>query len=164
MMLHHPAEMLHYTTALLIALAVLVVVVLAVRLIVGSPGADRHRVRILRWRIRLYLRPGRLREHLRARGSLVTAPGGPDRRPFTAIVAVVGAATPARDRVRGASGPGALRRRVIASMEDQAVVVAAREDRQVRVVSGPDHRSSWRGRGHHLPDRLVPEHRCAVAA
>ena len=57
-MLHHPAEMRHYTTELLIALAVLVVVVLAVRLVVGNPGAARHRVRVLRWRIRLYLRPG----------------------------------------------------------------------------------------------------------
>ncbi|HEY7261061.1 MAG TPA: hypothetical protein VH589_06195, partial [Trebonia sp.] len=51
--------MYHYAIELLIVLAILMVVVLAVRLIVGSPGADRHRVQILRWRIRLYLRPGR---------------------------------------------------------------------------------------------------------
>ncbi len=50
--------MLHHPTELLIALAALLFVAATVRLVAGNPRAARHRVRILRWRIRLYLRPG----------------------------------------------------------------------------------------------------------
>jgi hypothetical protein len=57
--IHHAAEWLaHHQAPLLIALGVLLLLALAVRLVVGNPGAARHRVRLLRWRIRLYLRPG----------------------------------------------------------------------------------------------------------
>src|SRR6266536_1251142 len=50
--------MLHHPTALLVALGVLVLIAAAVQLVAGNPRAARHRVRILRWRMRLYLRPG----------------------------------------------------------------------------------------------------------
>ena len=50
--------MLHHPTALLIALGALVFVAAVVRIVAGNPAAARHRVRVLRWRIRLYLRPG----------------------------------------------------------------------------------------------------------
>ena len=126
MMLHHPAEMLHYTTELLIALAVLVVVVLAVRLIVGSPGADRHRVRVLRWRIRLYLRPGPGYANifeLAVRWSRLRAVriGGRSRPSLSWWARLLLPVTVYAVRL----GRAHFGRRVIASMEDQAVVVAA---------------------------------------
>ena len=43
---------------MLIALAALVFLAAMVRLVAGNPASARHRVRVLRWRIRLYLRPG----------------------------------------------------------------------------------------------------------
>ena len=57
--IRHAAEwLIHHRTQLLIALGVLLIIAIAVRLVIGNPRAARHRVRILRWRIRLYLRPG----------------------------------------------------------------------------------------------------------
>src|SRR6266508_1241419 len=50
--------MLHHPTAFLVLLAALVFLAIVVRIVAGNPGAARHRVRVLRWRIRLYLRPG----------------------------------------------------------------------------------------------------------
>lgn len=48
----------HHLAVLLEALAVLVFAAATFRLVAGNPGLARHRVRVLRWRIRLYLRPG----------------------------------------------------------------------------------------------------------
>jgi type IV secretion system protein VirD4 len=48
----------HHMTALLIGLVIVLLIALAVRVIIGNPGSARHRVRLLRWRIRFYLRPG----------------------------------------------------------------------------------------------------------
>ena len=126
-MLHHLAEMLHYTIELLIALG---------RARWSSPwrsgsssatpAAARHRVRILRWRIRLYLRPGpgyaNILE-LAVRWSRLRAVriGGRARPslPWWArlILPVTGYA------VR--LGRAHFGRRVIASMEDQTLVLAA---------------------------------------
>ena len=94
---------------------------------IGNPGAARHRVRVLRWRIRLYLRPG---------------PG------YANIAELHGALVPAARSRSPAAGPGPslplwarlvlpvtyyavrlgrahLGRRVIASMEEQTLVIAA---------------------------------------
>lgn len=126
MMLHHPAEMLHYATELLIVLAALMVVVLVVRLVIGGPGADGNRARILRWRIRLYLRPGRGYANifeLAVRWSRLRAvrTGGRARPSLPWWVRLFLPVTVYAVRL----GRAHFGRRVIASMEDQAVVVAA---------------------------------------
>jgi type IV secretory pathway TraG/TraD family ATPase VirD4 len=43
---------------LLVALGVLLTLAVVVRIVIGNPNGARHRARFLRWRIRLYLRPG----------------------------------------------------------------------------------------------------------
>jgi len=124
---HHAAEWLaHHQAPLLVALGVLLLLVLAVRLVMGNPGAARYRVRILRWRIRLYLRPGpgyanilelairwsRLRAVRVGRRS---RPGLPWQARLLLPVTCYGVRL----------GRAHLGRRVIAGMEDQALVLAA---------------------------------------
>ena len=126
MMLQNPAEMMHYAIDLLIAVAALAVIVLAVRLVVGGPGADRHRVRILRWRIKLYLRPGPGYANifeLAVRWSRLRAVriGGRSRPSLPWWMRLLLPVTVYSVRL----GRAHFGRRVIASMEDQAVVVAA---------------------------------------
>jgi type IV secretion system protein VirD4 len=118
--------MLHHQAELLIALGALVFLAVIVRLVAGSPGAARHRVRVLRWRIRLYLRPGpgyancfelavrwsRLRAIRTGRRSRPSLPWW-----LRMLVPVTAYA------VR--LGRGQFGRRVIASMEDQTLVLAA---------------------------------------
>ena len=118
--------MLHHPTELLIALAALVFVAATVRLVAGNPRMARHRVRVLRWRIRLYLRPGAgyanilelavrwsrlraVRTGRRARPSL----------PWWARMLLPVTAYAVR------LGRAHFGRRVIASMEDQTLVLAA---------------------------------------
>jgi type IV secretion system protein VirD4 len=131
---HHPRHHhhvvaglhIHYPVHLLIALGVLVVLVLVIRLAIGNPRSARYRVKILRWRIRLYLRPGpgyanilelavrwsRLRAVLTGRRARPSLPGWARLLlPVTCYGVRLG---------RAHCG-----RRVIASMEDQALVVAA---------------------------------------
>lgn len=48
----------HHVIAPLIGLGALVVIALVVRIVIGDPRAARHLTRLLRWRTRLYLRPG----------------------------------------------------------------------------------------------------------
>jgi hypothetical protein len=118
--------MLHHPTALLIALAVLVFLAAIVRLVAGNPASARHRVRILRWRIRLYLRLGpgyanilelavrwsRLRAVRTGRRARPSLPWWLRMLlPVTAYAVRLGRAH--------------LGRRVIASMEDQTLVLAA---------------------------------------
>jgi type IV secretion system protein VirD4 len=50
--------MQHHELELLTALVAILMVGLVIRVVLGRPGGSRQRVRILRWRIRLYLRPG----------------------------------------------------------------------------------------------------------
>jgi type IV secretion system protein VirD4 len=116
----------HHLTELLIALAVLAILAAAARLVFGSPGAARNRVRILRWRIRLYLRPGpgyanilelavrwsRLRAVRIGRRSRPSLPWWARMLlPVTAYAVRLGRAQ--------------FGRRVIAGMEDQTLVLAA---------------------------------------
>lgn len=118
--------MLHHQIELFIALVTLLLVAAAIRVTAGSPGEARHRVRVLRWRIRLYLRPGpgyansfelairwsRLRAVLtghRARPSL----------PWWARMVLPVTVYAVR------LGRAHFGRRVIASMEDQTLVLAA---------------------------------------
>jgi type IV secretion system protein VirD4 len=127
MLHHHPAgQLIHHQTQLLIALGVLLVIAVAVRLVIGNPGVARHRVRILRWRIRLYLRPGpgyanilelairwsRLRAVRIGRRSRPSLPWWARMLlPVTAYAVRLGRAH--------------FGRRIIAGMEDQALVLAA---------------------------------------
>ena len=104
----------------------------------------------------------RLREHPRTRRALVAAAGGPHRPPLPAVAALVGAAAAARDLLRGPAGPGAPGRRVIAGMEDQALVAGGAAGRQVRVAGRPDHRPPRRGHDHQHPHRPVRQHRRAA--
>jgi type IV secretion system protein VirD4 len=118
--------MLHHPTALLIALGALVFAAAVVRLVAGNPAAARHRVRVLRWRIRLYLRPGpgyaNLLE-LAVRWSRLRAVST-GRRPRPSLpwwVRMIAPVTAYAVRL----GRAHLGRRVIASMEDQTLVLAA---------------------------------------
>ena len=125
--IHHAAEwLMHHRTGLLIALGVLLLLALVVRLVVGNPHAARHRVRVLRWRIRLYLRPGpgyaNILELMLRWSRLRAVRIGRRSRPglpwwFRLILPVTCYA------VR--LGRAHLGRRVIAGMEDQALVIAA---------------------------------------
>lgn len=115
-------QLLPYT----IGLFALLFIAGTVRLVIGNPGAARHRVRRLRWRIRFYLRPGpgfaniielglrwsRLRAVIIGRRSRPSLPW-PARmvKPVTAYAVRLGRAQ--------------LGRRVIASMEEQTLVIAA---------------------------------------
>jgi type IV secretion system protein VirD4 len=118
--------MLHHPTAPLIALAVLVFLAGVVRLVAGNPAAARHRVRILRWRIRLYLRPGpgyaNILE-LAVRWSRLRAvrTGRRARPSLPWWVRMILPVTAYAVRL----GRAHFGRRVIASMEDQTLVLAA---------------------------------------
>jgi type IV secretory pathway TraG/TraD family ATPase VirD4 len=123
-MLVHDA--IHHRTELLIALGVLLALGVVVRIVIGDPNGARHRVRLLRWRIRLYLRPGPGYANiveLAVRWSRLRAvwTGGRARpslpwweRLFLPVT---------RYAVR--LGRAHFGRRVIASMEDQTLVLAA---------------------------------------
>jgi len=118
--------MLHHPTELLIALAALLLFVLIIRLVVGNPNAARHRVRVLRWRIRLYLRPGPGYANIlelavrwsRLRAVRVGGRSGPSLPWWARLILPV---TTYAVRL----GRAHLGRRVIASMEDQMLVLAA---------------------------------------
>jgi type IV secretion system protein VirD4 len=116
----------HHVTGLLILLAVLVFIAAVIRLVIGNPRGAQHRVRVLRWRIRLYLRPGpgyanilelavrwsRLRAVYTGRRSRPSLPWWARLLlPVTSYAVRLGRAH--------------LGRRVIASMEDQTLVLAA---------------------------------------
>jgi len=118
--------MLHHQAELISALAALLFVAATLRLVAGNPRSARHRVRILRWRIRLYLRPGpgyanilelalrwsRLRAVRIGRRSRPSLPGW-ERLLLPVTVYAV------------RLGRAHLGRRVIAGMEDQTLVLAA---------------------------------------
>jgi type IV secretion system protein VirD4 len=118
--------LLHHRTELLIALGALLVIAVVIRIVIGDPRAAHHRVRILRWRTRLYLRPGpgyanilelavrwsRLRAVRIGRRSRPSLPWWARMiLPVTAYAVRLGRAQ--------------FGRRVIASMEDQTLVLAA---------------------------------------
>ena len=116
----------HHLTELLIALAALVFLALVVRLVIGSPGAAKNRVRILRWRIRLYLRPGpgyaNILELLVRWSRLRAVRTGRRSRPSLPWWArLILPVTVYAVRL----GRAHFGRRVIASMEDQTLVLAA---------------------------------------
>ena len=50
-LIHHPTEMA-------IVLGVILALAVLIRIVIGNPHGAQHRARMLRWRIRLYLRPG----------------------------------------------------------------------------------------------------------
>jgi type IV secretion system protein VirD4 len=116
----------HHATELLIALAVLVMLAVVVRLVIGNSNGARHRVRVLRWRIRLYLRPGpgyaNLLE-LMIRWSRMRAVriGGRARPSLPWWARMILPVTTYAVRL----GRAHFGRRVIASMEDQTLVLAA---------------------------------------
>ncbi|HUY50579.1 MAG TPA: TraM recognition domain-containing protein [Streptosporangiaceae bacterium] len=122
-MLHH---LIHHPIEALIALGVLLALAVVVRIVIGNPNGARRRVRILRWRIRLYLRPGpgyanllelvirwsRLRAVWTGRRSRPSLPWWARLMlPVTGYGVRLGRAH--------------FGRRVIASMEDQMLVLAA---------------------------------------
>ena len=117
---------LHHPTELLVALAVLVFVALVVRLVMGNPRSARHRPRVLRWRIRLHLRPGpgyaNILE-LAVRWSRLRAvrAGGRSRPSLPWWARLILPVTTYAVRL----GRAHLGRRVIAGMEDQMLVLAA---------------------------------------
>jgi hypothetical protein len=140
--------MQHYAIELLIVLSALAVVVLAVGLVAGGPGADRQRVRILRWRIRLYLRPGPGYANiceLAVRWSRLRAvrAGGRARPSMPWWARLLLPMTIYAVRL----GRAQFGRRVIASMEDQTIVVA----------SPRAGKSGW------LADRIIDHPGAAVA-
>ncbi|HVB41185.1 MAG TPA: type IV secretory system conjugative DNA transfer family protein [Streptosporangiaceae bacterium] len=118
--------MSHHLLPYAIGLFALLLTAGIVRLVIGNPGAARHRVRVLRWRIKCYLRPGpgfansiellmrwsRLRAVITGRRSRPSLPWWARMiLPATAYAVRLGRAQ--------------LGRRVFASMEDQTLVIAA---------------------------------------
>ena len=117
-LIHHPIEMV-------IVLGVILALAVVIRIVIGNPNGARHRARMLRWRIRLYLRPGpgyaNLLELLirwsRWRAVWIGGRARPSlpwwsrlMMPLTSYAVRLGRAH--------------LGRRVIASMEDQTLLVA----------------------------------------
>src|ERR1022692_266949 len=116
----------HHVTELLSALASLVVLAAVTRLVLGNPRAAHHRVRLLRWRIRLYLRPGPGYANmlqLAVRWSRLRAVriGRRARRSLPWWARMLLPVTVYAVRL----GRAHLGRRIIASMEDQTLVLAA---------------------------------------
>ncbi len=116
----------HHVLVPLIGLGVLLIAAMIIRLMIGNPSAARHRVRVLRWRIRLYLRPGPGYANvveLLARWSRLRAVAiGYRSRPSIPLWArLVMPVTYYAVRL----GRAHLGRRVIASMEEQTLVIAA---------------------------------------
>jgi type IV secretion system protein VirD4 len=123
---HHGLTVHHGLAELLIALAVLLILGVVLRIVLGSPGSARNRVRILRWRIRLYLRPGHGYANaleLAVRWSRLRAVriGGRSRPSMPWWARLILPVTWYAVRLGRAQGG----RRVIASMEDQTLVLAA---------------------------------------
>lgn len=116
----------HHLHDLLLALLALVILAAIARIIIGDPRAARHRVRVLRWRIRLYLRPGpgyaNMLE-LIVRWSRLRAvhTGGRPRPSLPWWARLILPVTVYAVRL----GRAHFGRRVIASMEDQTLIVAA---------------------------------------
>jgi type IV secretory pathway TraG/TraD family ATPase VirD4 len=119
-------HLVHHPIYVVIALGVLLALAVSVRIVVGNPNGARHRVRVLRWRIRLYLRPGpgyaNLAELL-IRWSRWRAvwTGGRARPSLPWWERLLLPVTSYGVRL----GRAHLGRRVIASMEDQTLVLAA---------------------------------------
>jgi type IV secretion system protein VirD4 len=116
----------HHLTVLLIALGALLLIAAAIRLVIGNPGSARNRVRLLRWRIRFYLRPGPGYANmfeLGVRWSRLRAvvSGGRARPSLTWWARMALPVTSYAVRL----GRAHLGKRVIASMEDQTLVLAA---------------------------------------
>ena len=95
----------------------------------------------------------RLRQHPGTGGALVPAAGGQHRPPVPAVAALVGAADPARDLLRGPAGPGALRPPRHRQHGRPDAGPGRPADRQVRLAGRPDHRPPRRGHDHHHPHR-----------
>src|SRR5215469_13667544 len=126
MLLHYLHYAIVHRTELLIALGVLVALGVVIRIVIGDPNGARHRVRLLRWRIRLYLRPGpgfaNIIE-LAVRWSRLRAvwTGGRARPSLPWWERLFMPVTCYAVRL----GRAHFGRRVIASMEDQTLVLAA---------------------------------------
>lgn len=118
-LMHHPIDAA-------VALGVILAIAIVIRLVIGNPNGARNRVRMLRWRIRLYLRPGpgyaNLLELLirwsRWRAIRVGGRGRPSLPWWARLMLPV---TTYAVRL----GRAHFGRRVIASMEDQMLVLAA---------------------------------------
>ena len=123
---HHLGLTVHHQIELLIALGVLIALALVIRLVIGNPRAARYRVKILRWRIRLYLRPGPGYANLlelairwsRLRAVLIGRRSRPSLSWWARLLLPVTCYAVRLGRAH-------LGRRVIAGMEDQSLVVAA---------------------------------------
>lgn len=118
--------MLHHQIELFAALIAFLILAAVIRVALGNPRGARNRVRVLRWRIRLYLRPGpgyaNLLE-LAFRWSRLRAvrTGGRARPSLPWWTRLLLPVTFYAVRL----GRAHYGRRVIASMEDQTLIVAA---------------------------------------
>jgi type IV secretion system protein VirD4 len=116
----------HHQVEMVIVLVVILAVATTIRVAIGNPRGARHRARILRWRIRLYLRPGpgyaNLLE-LMVRWSRLRAVriGRRSRPSMPWLVRLLLPVTTYAVRL----GRAHFGRRVIAGMEDQTLVLAA---------------------------------------
>jgi type IV secretory pathway TraG/TraD family ATPase VirD4 len=123
---HHLGLSVHHQIELLIALGVLIALALLIRLVIGNPGAARYRVKVLRWRIRLYLRPGPGYANLlelairwsRLRAVIIGRRSRPSLSWWSRLMLPVTCYAVRLGRAH-------LGRRVIAGMEDQSLVIAA---------------------------------------
>ena len=122
-MLHH---LMHHPIETAIVLDVILAIAVVIRLVIGNPNGARHRVRMLRWRIRLYLRPGPgyanlLELVIRWSRWRAVRIGGRARPSLPWWARLILPVTTYAVRL----GRAHFGRRVIASMEDQMLVLAA---------------------------------------
>ena len=123
---HHLGLSMHHQIELLIALGALITLALVIRVVIGNPAAARYRVKALRWRIRLYLRPGPgyanmlelMTRWSRLRAVLIGRRSRPSMSWWTRLLLPVTCYAVRLGRAH-------LGRRVIAGMEDQSLVIAA---------------------------------------
>jgi type IV secretion system protein VirD4 len=116
----------HQQVEMAIVLVVILTVATTIRLAIGNPRGARHRARILRWRIRLYLRPGPGYANLlelmvrwsRLRAVRIGSRSRPSLPWWERLLLPV---TTYAVRL----GRAHFGRRVIAGMEDQTLVLAA---------------------------------------
>ncbi len=138
----------HQVLLLLTGLGILLLIALVIRLVIGNPNAARQRTRVLRWRIRLYLRPGPGYANIielmvrwsRLRAVLIGRRSRPSMPMWARMIMPV---TTYAVRL----GRAHLGRRVIATMEEQTLAIA-------KPRSG---KSGW------LADRII-DHPGAVVA
>ena len=142
-----------------VVFVILVVLVLFRRVALTRHGQGWRRVRSIRFRLWLWLRPGRgfasLPELWLRWGRLAALSYGARSRPGAGPARQ---AHPAGHRVRGAARPGAVRPPPVRRLRAARADPGAAADRQDGAARRPDHPASRPGADHQHPGRPAPAH------